>query len=249
MVKIVEKDISDIKNISLIPLEKITREILNQNNNLIVYFTKKFHLLYLQIFSNNQNRQILFSKMLCKNKNYLNSSELYGSKFNEDNFIMKIFFTLYIENPINIISSLQGINYLKQFIANFLCYANNKSIQIYLYRNMRNMSLETILEDIEFLKHRMILTSRLAIFIYKICTFNYSTSDKTIGLYFSKYYGRSRIVNNKSFGVTNVKGYIIKGINFTEEQLRYDIAIKLKQLDVDDHIVAQATGVQHWNIL
>ena len=118
---------------------------------------------------------------------------------------------------------------------------NKKSVELFLYRNT-SITIEIILGDIEFLVNKSILTSRLAIFIYKICTFEYDASDKEIGLYFSKYYGRSKVINNKKFGVINSKGYAI-GVNIHEQQIRLDIARKLKESNVPKEIITFATGI------
>jgi len=250
MIKIIENDIKGISNVTLLSLRKITKKILNQGNNLIAYSVKEFSLGHLQVFSNDQNIQISFLKMLHQNDNYIDLANVNNPRLNkEESIIMIHSFDLDWRDPISTIS-FEGIDYLKQFIANFItnnnsCTASKKSIQAFLYRSMRNILNETILRDIEFLQHRAILTSRLAIFIYKICTFDYDASDKIIGLYFSKYYGRSRVVNGKSFGVENVKGYIIKDINFQEQQIRNDIANRLHRLRVSNDIIAQATGVQY----
>jgi len=262
MIKIIENEMNDISNVVLLPLTKITKEILNQRYNLIVYSIKEFSLGHLQIFANDEDIQILFTKILSRdinyhNKNHIQLQDLNNPRSHEkpikrvspsishlkvDSFIYNY------QDPIDGIST-EGIKFLKQFIANFItnnsCTASKKSIQIFLYRNIKNISNETMLNDIEFLHHRTTLTSRLAIFIYKIFTFDYNASDKTIGLYFSKYYGRSRVVNGKSFGVENVKGYIIKDINFQEQQIRNDIANRLHKLRVSNDIIAQATGVQY----
>jgi hypothetical protein len=118
---------------------------------------------------------------------------------------------------------------------------NKKSIELFLYRNV-SITTETILGDIDFLVNKSILTSRLAIFIYKICTFEYNASDKEIGLYFSKYYGRSKVINNKKFGIINTKGYAI-GLNIHEQQIRLDIARKLEERGVAKDIIFFATDI------
>jgi hypothetical protein len=252
IIKIIENKINGFPNVVLLPLIKITKEILNQENNLIAYSVKEFSLGHLQVFANNKNMQILSIKMLHQDKqSFLKLHNVDNPRFHQEEPTMKIPSFIYnYRDPISAIS-LDGINFLKQFIANFmttnnnLCTASKKSIQMFLYRNMRNISNETLLNDIEFLEHRGILTSRLAIFIYKICTFDYNASDKIIGLYFSKYYGRGKVINGKDFGVVNVKGYIVKNINFQELKIRNEIANKLYELGVHSNIIEQATGVSN----
>jgi len=246
-IEIIKKEIYSISNIILLPLRKITKEILNQGNNLIAYFVKEFSLGHLQVFFYEQNIQISFIKMLHHNNSLIYQNFSTPMSY-QGKTMIQVLPPIYYRDPISTIS-LEGMNFLKQFIARFLtnnssCTVNKGSIKIFLYRNMRNISNETILKDIEFLQYRGLLTSRLAIIIYKIRTFDFNASDKMIGLYFSKYYGRSKVINGKDFGVINVKGYIVKDINFQEQQIRSDIANKLYTLGVNTDTITQATGVQ-----
>jgi len=252
MIKTMENEIERLSNVTLLALRKITKEILNQGNNLIVYFVKEFSLGHLQVFSNGngENIQILFIRMLYNNSNNsLMYQDFSFPRFHQGKIVIQVLPFMYNRDSISAIS-LEGITFLKQFIANFItnhndsCAASKKSIKTFLYRNMKNISNETILKDIEFLQYRGLLTSRLAIIIYKICTFNFNASDKTVGLYFFKYYGRSKVLNDKNFGVVNVKGYIVKDINFQEQRIRSDIANNLYMLGVNTDIITQATGVQ-----
>jgi len=236
----IANEIEDTNNVLFLPLKKLTKEVVNNHHNLIVYYIKEFSLGALQVFSSNQNIKILFLKMISQ-KNY---------QIQQKEIVMPSHpYILQVRDPSDIIKSSDIKSFLQKFISNFITTTNaiypvpKKSIQLFLYRNLPSITNETIINDIDFLQYRSILTSRLAIFIYKICTFHYTASEKEIGLYFAKYYGRSKVVNGKAFGVINVKGYIIKNLHLQEQQIKLDIAKKLLYLKVPQEIIQQATGI------
>jgi len=231
-------------NIQIVELRKLTKEMKNNKNtgqkNIIAYYHKEFSLGHLGILRSENLRMILIEIM-----NLQQFTDYYSSNnrqvMNQNSFILQKY------DPKSVISSIDGVNYIRYFISKFItgnanqCKMNKKSVELFLYR-YTSITIERILGDIDFLVNKSILTSRLAIFIYKICTFDYDASDKEIGLYFSKYYGRSKVINNKKFGIINTKGYAI-GLNMHEQQIRLDIAKKLKESGVDKNIISFATGV------
>jgi hypothetical protein len=91
----------------------------------------------------------------------------------------------------------------------FNCKIRESDIKKYLYRNQNNLNLNTILNDLLFLEAEYKLTSRLAIFIYKLLTYDFKASDKVIGTYFALSFGKSKILNNKRFNVVQKRGYVI----------------------------------------
>jgi len=210
--------------IQIVPTFKLTKEIINSKNTdqkyIIAYCTKEFSFEDFTVFKN-ENMSIILMKINTPQQ----FTNCFSNSLNRQFIHYEI---LQKQNVRTVLSSLKGINFISSFISKFItintnyCQINKESIQKFLYRN-RSITIETILGDIDFLEHKFILTSRLAIFIYKICTFDYNASDKEIGLYFSKYYGRSKNFNNKNFGVKNSKGYAI-GLNIQEEQIKLDIA-------------------------
>jgi len=241
------KNLIQDDDIDMLPLGKLTKEILNNKiiagKNIITYIDKELSLVQLQIFANDINIKVLVVTM----------DEMQFRYYLHRDVELKMPVPIYIlqnRQPKDVIASSEGIHSLRTFIDYFItsdeiCKVMKKSIEIFLYRNKSIISSSTILHDIEFLQYRSILTSRLAIFIYKIYTFEYNASDKEIGLYFSKYYGRSKVVNCKKFSVKNVKGYIIKGLNLGEQRVRHDIAKNLKELGVNMRIIEKATGIYY----
>jgi len=89
------------------------------------------------------------------------------------------------------------------------------------------------------------LTSRLGIFIYKICTFFHDATDKKIGLYYSQKLGKSKPYNNKRFNIKNTKGYFVNNIQQRKEhKIRSEIASKLlSHTNLDKNLISGVTGV------
>ena len=229
-------------NIQIVQLHKLTKEMMNSKNagqkNIIAYCHKEFSLGHLGILKSENSRIILME---------LVHFQQFVDYFYNKQTMNQNFWIMQKQDTTSIISSLDGIQFIHTFISKFItgnanqCKINKKSVELFLYRKA-SITIETILGDIDFLVNKSILTSRLAIFIYKICTFDYDASDKEIGLYFSKHYGRSKVINNKKFGVINTKGYATQ-LNMHDQQIQLDIAIKLEKRGVTKDIIAFATGV------
>lgn len=166
---------------------------IRSNRQLILYIDRPISLTNLSILKHTNDRCIYFDLDINQN----------DSLFTFHTCIP----TIIIQNDMPYIQNLFEI-----FLSsnkNKKSIFSQKSIHTFLLRDKKNISLATIQNDIEFLEHHNKLTSRLAIFIYKICTFEFDASEKEIGLYFSSSFGKSTPLNKKSYGIKNVKGYDI----------------------------------------
>ncbi|MDD2291556.1 MAG: hypothetical protein PHV52_04700 [Aliarcobacter sp.] len=235
------------ENLVITSLKKLTKEKLNslgtknilliENdvsdiNYLMKFKDKKIKILFHSVYNTEQldnywinpveNQHII----LCKNLTYY----------------------LYIREPEITFST---ISYIKEFISIFLhnkkdsilSFSKN-SINQYLFRNIENFTMETIFNDIRYFEEQSILTSRLGIFIYKICTFYINASEKEIGTYYSKIFGKSKVYNNKRYEIANIKGYKIPVIKISEEMnIINKIVDKLKEKNVDEEIISYATEI------
>ena len=137
---------------------------------------------------------------------------------------------LSMRNPLDIID--KDIDYIKSFISSFITgeYPNTihftKSyVKKFLFRGFSSLTIDTIVNDIDYFKKYNVLTSRLAIFIYKICTFKLFDSDKEIGAFYTKQFGKSKVSNNKSCNISNVKAYHLS--ENKEEAIKYNIKIQI----------------------
>ncbi|MAD42351.1 MAG: hypothetical protein CL623_08165 [Arcobacter sp.] len=100
------------------------------------------------------------------------------------------------------------------FISKFLNYDNGSEIEFdkndvkrLLFRNKSFIDIHVIQNDLKYLQEQNKLTSRLAIFIYKISTYNFNASDKLVGLVYQDKYEKSKVFNNKHYNISNTKGY------------------------------------------
>jgi len=120
--------------------------------------------------------------------------------------------------------------YTKKFLNAYVnVYIQEKSIFYAKYTN------ERILKDIDYFYETNILTSRLAIVIYKIYKLDFNVSDTKVGKLFAKIYGKSKPYNNKKFAIQNTKGYYLHNI-IQCLQIREDIAISIFQTDQNINI-------------
>lgn len=221
-----------IENILILNLGRVTKKDLDSKKNIIVIANKEISLGHFEIFKD-LNKTILF-------KQVLNSSELLEYTNNIHGLYSKpigplqnpCFFFLF-KFEINNNNIYDCVNYSKDFILTFIdsnddniLTFNKRSINLFLLRNSNKITINTILNDIDYFKSTGILTSRLAIFTYKICTFYFSASDKEIGIFYSNLLGiRSRCYSNKRFGIKNTKGYIINNnINIIEYKTKIQVA-------------------------
>jgi len=139
--------------------------------------------------------------------------------------------------------------YIKSFIRCFLL--KNSDIKLTdvnksLFRNRIDINIDVILSDINYLEQKGILTSRLAIFIFKITTFNYTANDREIGQFFAGYYcQRSKNYTCKQYDIRNTKGYAISDFD-PQYAIKAAIAqnlIRNPNCSCDINCLAQAIGL------
>jgi len=183
---------------------------------------------------------------------YIHKAEAISSFFN--NVLLEIVTTpLIIQDPINVINNTY-YNYIENFINVFLednaiknsTLFNKSFVKEYLFRNKEDIDTNVIINDIRYLKHEKILTSRLAIFIYKICTFDFNATDKFVGLFYKRaLQNTSKSRNSKKYNINNVKGYDVFNLMPVEElNIRTQIAKNLLNLNYYyTQNIASATGL------
>jgi len=144
------------------------------------------------------------------------------------------------------------INYIEYVIDKFLNYNNTTTVHFHkndinlaLFDNKKEITLNTILQDIKYLQNESCLTSRLGMFIYKICTFHFTASATIIGKYYAKHFKNSKPLNNKKYAIVNLRGYKIP--NFSTDrvmQTKRDIALNLMRVnDWDMLTLSQIVGL------
>jgi len=225
-----EDDILVIKPLSNIKLTDVDATI-KSNRRLILYFDKQIAIGSLSILKNSNYKFVYFDTNISSPN------------------------PLFIFQKMNpLLVAQNNITYIKDIISIFLnSNKNQKSlisltqVNAFLLRNKRNISLETIQNDILFLEHYNKLTSRLAIFIYKLCTFEFDASEKEIGLYFSQSFGKSKPLNKKTYSIENVKGYDLgtyhnDPIYDTKVQIAFQLS-NMQNQTINKYTILQATGI------
>ncbi len=244
--KKIEEYCRNSENLVITSLKKLTKEELNNlgKKNILLIENDASDINYLTKFKDKKIR-ILFHSVY----NTEQLDNYWIPVVNQPIILCKntIYYLCSIEAEI----TFSTIAYIKEFISIFL---NNKkdsilsfsknSINQYLFRNIENFTMETIFNDIKYFEEQFILTSRLGIFIYKICTFYINASEKEIGTYYSKIYGKSKVYNNKRYEISNMKGYQIPNIKIPEEIIiKKEIAQKLREKGVNNQIISYATEI------
>lgn len=239
------------KNLLVTSLQKLNKKDLNSMNkrSIILVAGKEISFGHLGIFKD-ENIKILFSGITNLNQleNYIVFS---NSSIQKPIILFQDSHHFYLRNldPSTIV---YNVNYTKYFISTFLDYEedndlsfNQQSVKLFLLRNVHSITIDTILNDIKYFEFTGVLTSRLAIFIYKMCTFYYDATDKEIGTFYAYMLGTSRVYNNRRFGISNTKGYLVQDIN---QKIEYNIKVKIASYLVnhnacDRDILSQATGL------
>lgn len=209
----------------------------NKNKNIIVYTNSNINFDWFDNFKIYDDLVFYFIQFYTEEEQY---------KYKSSSSIINFYFEK-IE-PIIILNNINKVEYfINVFIepnSDFLLKFNNYSINEYFFRNKDKIDLYRIKTDIEYLKSTFILTSRLAIFIYKFSKFEPYTNEKKIGEYFAKYFGKSKIFNNKKFSISNTKGYKIESYSYqTNNNLREEIAFKLLDCNVPTETILFATNI------
>jgi hypothetical protein len=183
---------------NILNLESIfsINQILNNKNTILVSNVHidinklencKNTILYFNV--NNEIHKTIFT--LNKTLNLYNN-ELYEQDY-RSNYIK-------LMNPINILRRESSIIY--NLI--FRLFENNNFYNIELLKSNKSIDtrtwIEQINEEIYVLTFHNILTSKLAIAIYKICTFNFHENNKNIGIFYSKQLG----IKSKTMHLPNI---------------------------------------------
>lgn len=118
-----------------------------------------------------------------------------------------------------------------------------------------NFRIDDLIEqDISLLVHYEILTSRLAIILFRLSFLDSEANKTKVGRYFSdKLHCKSKTINLQhlyledifllDLGEKSFRGYDLTLKPKTEEEIRVEIAIKLKKYKVDEKIIFKATRV------
>lgn len=237
------KEVFYINNINRFKEEELQN---NKDKNIILINNSDINLIWLDIFKN-ENLTILF----CSIKNQeelvplINNSNgtMSANPIQPHLFYIKKIELSSILNNLNIIEDI--IKILMTDDKNVPCKFSKSSIKRYLFRGKDSIDFNRIHKDISYFKATYNLTSRLAIFIFKICTFYFSANEKTIGLHFANTFGKSKILNNKKFDISNTKGYSTKSFqSIYEDSIRTDIAMKLQTINkLSNEEIFLATGI------
>lgn len=219
----------------------------NKKKNIILLNNVDINLFNLDNFKN-ENITILFTEInnIVELNNLINTPPnnlMNPNQLQQHFFYIKKLDFLFVLKNIYIIENI--IDIFMNDNKNTTCKFNKSSIKRYLFRGKESIDLNRIKNDITYYKKSFQLTSRLAIFIYKICTFDLTANEKYIGLEFAKNFAKSKILNNKKFDITNTKGY--STINFiynNELNIRLDIANKLRNLNIcNNEEIFNITGI------
>ncbi|RXK06484.1 hypothetical protein [Halarcobacter bivalviorum] len=102
-----------------------------------------------------------------------------------------------------------------------------------------------IKDDLAFLISENILTSRLAIIIYKLANLNSNANETEIGRFYKKELGtRALNKSNKNFGISNIKCYVLNSSSTIEEKTRLEIATNLlKSTKLSSQLISEVTGL------
>lgn len=135
------------------------------------------------------------------------------------------------------------VRYIEDFI---YIYFDNFKYQKPLFLFSNGHDINRIKKDIEYFKNSAVLTSRLAIFIYKICRWDFNISKTKVGKEFALYYNKSKVYNDKKFDIKNTKAYFIHTMSdysIIEERLRIVKYLLYNHTDCNLYTLSQATGI------
>lgn len=242
-IKLFEKSIKDSfsiyeRSIYIDKITKINKKSLEENKNksILAYTTSNINFAWFDNFRS-MNYEFVFVQInriedICNIHNIPLQPIYYLSK--SDPYI--------ILNEISIVEYF--INIFIDPKSDFIFKFNQNSIKEYLYRGKYSIDIDRIKEDIKYYKSTFLLTSRLAIFIYKICKFEPLASEKYIGIYYANIFKKSKTFNNKEFSISNTKGYPTKQQNYQDRySLREEIAKKLASRNISAEDILFATNI------
>ena len=135
------------------------------------------------------------------------------------------------------------LEYVENFIKTFF---DNDRGEKPLFLLSNGHDINRIKKDIAYLKDSTVLTSRLAIFLYKVCTWNFNISSTKVGKIFALHYKRSKNYNDKKFDIKNAKGYVIHAMHdykIQEERIRIAKYLLYNSANCNLYILSQATHI------
>lgn len=134
--------------------------------------------------------------------------------------------------------------FINSYDLNAVCFKKSE-INHALFDNKKGITIDVILSDITYLQNESCLTSRLGIFIYKICTWDFKATNVTIGKYYAEKFGKSKPLNTKKYTIVNQRGYEVP--NFAKDivtRTKIDIARNLKYLNmIDIKTISKVVGL------
>lgn len=205
----------------------------NKNKNILIYTFSNINFNWFDNFKEIDCEFILVQ---------INTLEELTYKSNLSCKFLKNYEPFHMLNDISLMEI--DINYFIDNKSNSILKFTQKSINDFLYRGKKNININTIRNDIEYYKSTFILTSRLAIFIYKLCRLEPFASEKEIGEFYAKQFGKSKVFNNKRFSISNTKGYPTEPFIYQNRRnLREQIALKLKERGVSPETIFYATDI------
>lgn len=167
--------------------------------------------------------------------------------------------------PIVKIIQSNNFNVIREFISFRLAPSSylNANLDLLLhdtsYHENKFVFDDLIDDDIYLLRTHRILTSRLAIVIYRLSFFNLSANKTQIGLFLKKELNvKSTTINlnnlniefiNEDLSTKSFRGYNLKSPIQTEYTIRVEIAKKLLKAGVDIKIITKATKLALSKIL
>ena len=233
---------------------------IKKNKNIILILAESKNILSLLNFRKMIGKSFLFvgkdSGFYLDMKQYINNNNSNSVSIPDNK---KYLYFIEEINPYHIIKSATEIeikNYLNFIIHNtFLSLSSKKSLSLLIndttYTN--DDYLKSTYCDIETLKTDNILTSRLAVVIYRIALLDFTASPTKIGRYFHEMSGsKSKTFNKNNKRITtinydlakkNFKAYDLS-VNEAEIAIRKEIAqnlIILSNGDLDPTMIAEAT--------
>ncbi len=214
------------KNIILVSFSDINLHWFN------LFLDDQYSILFSKIYNENNLINLVSMTTILQIRNSQIDHLIYFQKQDID----------FILNNIYILEDM--IQYLLSDNSNNTRVFSKISIKSALFRGRDYMDMERIYTDTKYYKSSFMLTSRLAIFIYKLCLLDANASDKEIGEYFKGIYGKSKVLNNKKFNIVNTRGYATKEKKYQSEfEIRQQIAYSLQQAGVSNDTIFNATGI------
>lgn len=209
------KKINDCILMVDISLQKSIEESIKNKDNYISY---NFNTMKSTAFSSNRNLILFYSDFFQQEElNHLNKKILYLYKsinfdtikkhenYRNEYIDEKLLKYVYIQRiePYELISNILDKDFLfkvisnyHNFFSNFFSNYNRRLIYNIKYNDIELKLFSTISDELNLLHKNKLLTSRLAVIIYRLTNLNVEASTTKIGTYFAKCIGsKSQVLN------------------------------------------------------